>query len=107
MTARLGSTGNWPRPAVPRLPIPGSARRLPRPWNAARHSLQNMGHAVRLEDGRIRVSKDLIANLERTEVAHVGKAMAAERGLTFNAAKTGEYVAHLSARPSSRAAASP
>ena len=57
-----------------------------------RQSLVNMGHAVRLEDGRIRVSKDFIANLERTEVTRVGKAMAAERGLTFTAAKTGEYV---------------
>ncbi len=55
-------------------------------------SLVNMGHAARLEDGRIRVSKDFIANLERTEVTRVGKAMAAERGLTFTAAKTGEYV---------------
>jgi hypothetical protein len=55
-------------------------------------SLVNMGHAARLEDGRIRVSKDLIANLERTEWARVGKAMAAERGLKFTVAKTGEYV---------------
>src|SRR5882724_5250012 len=57
-----------------------------------RQSLVNMGHGVRLEDRRIRVSKDLIANLERTEVTRVGKAMAAERGLKFTAAKTGEYV---------------
>jgi hypothetical protein len=57
-----------------------------------RQNLVNMGHAVRLEDGRIRVSKDFVANLERTEVNRVGKAMAAERGLTFTAAKTGEYV---------------
>ena len=57
-----------------------------------RHSLLKMGHAVRLEDGRIRVSKDLVANLERTQVTRVGKVMAAERGLTFTAAKTGEYV---------------
>jgi hypothetical protein len=57
-----------------------------------RQSLVYMGHAVRLEDGRIRVSKDFVANLERTEVTRVGKAMAAERGLTFAAAKTGEYV---------------
>ena len=57
-----------------------------------RQSLVNMGHAVRLEDSRIRVSKDFIANLERTEVTRVGKAMAAERALTFTAAKTGEYV---------------
>ena len=51
-----------------------------------------MGHAVGLEDGRIRVSKDFVANLERTEVTRVCKAMAAGRGLTFTAAKTGEYV---------------
>jgi type IV secretory pathway VirD2 relaxase len=57
-----------------------------------RRSLVNMGHAVRLEDGRIRVSKDFIANLERTEVTRVGKAMAAERGLTFTPAKLGVHV---------------
>src|SRR5260370_14930157 len=57
-----------------------------------RQSLVNMGNAIRLEDGRIRVSKDFVANLERAEVNRVGRAMAAERGLTFTAAKTGEYV---------------
>jgi len=51
-----------------------------------------MGHATRLGDGRLRVSKDLIANLERIEVNRAGKAIAAERGLTFAPAKTGEYV---------------
>ena len=35
MTARLGSTGNWPRRAVPRWPIPVSAARSLRQWNAA------------------------------------------------------------------------
>ena len=43
-------------------------------------------------DGRVRTSKDFIANLERTEVTRVGKTMAAQRGLTFTTAKTGEYV---------------
>jgi hypothetical protein len=38
------------------------------------------------------VSKDIVANLERAEVIRVGKAMAAERGLKFTTAKTGEYV---------------
>jgi type IV secretory pathway VirD2 relaxase len=70
----------------------GFGREVTEAMERRRRSLLSMGHAVRLEDGRIRVSKDLIANLERTEVARVGKAMAAERGLTFNAAKTGEYV---------------
>jgi hypothetical protein len=35
---------------------------------------------------------DFIANLERAEVSRVGKTMAAERGLTFTTAKTGDYV---------------
>jgi type IV secretory pathway VirD2 relaxase len=70
----------------------GFGREVTEAMERRRQSLVNMGHAVRLEDGRIRVSKDFIANLERTEVTRVGKAMAAERGLTFTAAKTGEYV---------------
>ncbi len=57
-----------------------------------RQRLVDMGHAVRLEGGRIRVSKDFVASLARTEVNRVGAAMAAERGLTFTAATTGEYI---------------
>jgi type IV secretory pathway VirD2 relaxase len=70
----------------------GFGREVTKAMERRRQSLVNMGHTVQLKDGRIRVSKDLIANLERTEVTRVGKAMAAERGLTFTAAKTGEYV---------------
>ena len=70
----------------------GFGREVTEAMERRRQSLVNMGHAVRLEDGRIRVLKDFIANLERAEVTRVGKAMAAERGLTFTAAKTGEYV---------------
>jgi type IV secretory pathway VirD2 relaxase len=70
----------------------GFGREVTEAMERRRQSLVNMGHAVRPEGGRIRVSKDFIANLERTEVTRVGKAMAAERGLTFTAAKTGEYV---------------
>jgi type IV secretory pathway VirD2 relaxase len=70
----------------------GFGREVTEAMERRRQSLANMGHAVRLEDGRIGVSKDFIANLERTEVTRVGKAMAAERGLTFTAATTGEYV---------------
>jgi hypothetical protein len=83
----------------------GFGREVTEAMDRRKRSLVNMGQAVRLEDGRIRVSKDFIANLERAEVNRVGRAMAAERGLTFTAAKTGEYE-HLSAPPSSRAAAS-
>jgi type IV secretory pathway VirD2 relaxase len=70
----------------------GFGREVTEAMERRRQSLVEMGHAVRLEDGRIGVSKDFIANLERTEVNRVGKAMAAERGLTFTTAKIGEYV---------------
>ncbi|WP_247834842.1 DUF3363 domain-containing protein [Bradyrhizobium sp. 200] len=70
----------------------GFGREVTEAMERRKQSLVNMGHAARLEDGGIRVSKDFIANLERTEVTRVGKAMAAERGLKFTAAKTGEYV---------------
>jgi len=70
----------------------GFGREVTEAMERRRQNLLDMGHAVRLEDGRIRVSKDFVANLERTEVTRIGKAMAAERGLTFTAAKTAEYV---------------
>jgi hypothetical protein len=70
----------------------GFGREVIEAMERRRQSLVNMGHAIRREDGSIRVSKDLVANLERAEVSRVGKAMAAERGLTFTAAGSGEYV---------------
>jgi hypothetical protein len=70
----------------------GFGREVTEAMEQRRQSLVSMGHAVRLEDGRIRVSKDFIANLERTEVNRVGRAMAAERGPKLTTAKTGEYV---------------
>ena len=70
----------------------GFGREVSEAMDRRRQSLVTMGHAVRLDDGRIRASKDFIANLERAEVTRVGKTMAAERGLTFTTAKTGEYV---------------
>jgi type IV secretory pathway VirD2 relaxase len=73
----------------------GFGREVTEAMERRRQSLANMGHAVRLQDGRIGVSKDFIANLERAEVTRVGKAMAAERGLKFTAAKTGEYVSGM------------
>ena len=70
----------------------GFGREVTEAMERRRQSLVNMGHAVQLEEGRIRVPKNFIANLERVEVTRVGKAMAAERGLKFTAAKSGEYV---------------
>ena len=51
-----------------------------------------MGHATPLPDGGIRAPADMLSRLERAEVTRVGRAMATERGLTFQEAKTGEYV---------------
>jgi type IV secretory pathway VirD2 relaxase len=70
----------------------GFGREVSAAMDRRRQSLANMGHAVRMDDGRIRVPRDFIANLERTEIARVGRAMAGERGLTFQQAKAGEYV---------------
>jgi len=70
----------------------GFGREVSVAMDRRRQSLVNMGHAVRLEDGRIRVPRDFIANLERREIARVGRAIAGQRGLTFLQAKTGEYV---------------
>jgi type IV secretory pathway VirD2 relaxase len=70
----------------------GYGREVTDAMDRRKQTLVDMGHAVRLDDGRIRVPKDFIANLVRAEVSRVGKAMAAERGLTFTTAKTGEYV---------------
>ena len=70
----------------------GFGREVTEAMERRKQSLINMGHAVGLDNGGMRVSKNFIANLERAEVTRVGKAMAAERGLTFTTAKTGEYV---------------
>ena len=57
-----------------------------------KQALKDMGHATRLPNGGIRVPSDFIATLERTEVSRIGRAMAIERGLTFQEAKAGEYL---------------
>jgi hypothetical protein len=57
-----------------------------------RQSLADQGHAARLDDGRIRAPKDLIARLEATEINRVGRQMAAERGLAYEPSKPGKYV---------------
>jgi hypothetical protein len=70
----------------------GFGREVTHAMDRRKQTLVNMGHAIRLQGDRLRVSKDFIANLERTEVTRVGTAMAAERGLTFTIAKTDEFV---------------
>jgi hypothetical protein len=70
----------------------GFGREVSEAMERRRQSLVDQGHAVRLDDGRIRAPKDLIANLERSEVNRLGQEMAAARGRAFTTAKPGEYV---------------
>jgi Protein of unknown function (DUF3363) len=87
-TGRPGSTASWSRAAAHHLLTPGSADAMER----RKPALVDMGHASRLPGGGIRAPVDLLSRLERAEVTRAGQAMAAERGLTFQEAKTGEYV---------------
>jgi hypothetical protein len=57
-----------------------------------RQSLVDQGHAVRLENGNVRAPRDILARLEAIEVERVGRAMAAERGLSYSPSQPGEYV---------------
>nr|WP_292132048.1 DUF3363 domain-containing protein [Mesorhizobium sp.] len=70
----------------------GFGREVSEAMDRRRQSLVDMGHATRLDDGRIRASKDLLQRLVQAEVARVGRMMAAERGLSFMRAQTGEHV---------------
>ena len=55
-----------------------------RSWTGLRQPLPDGGASAR--------PADLLSRLERAEVTRVGRAMAAERGLAFKEAKTGDYV---------------
>jgi type IV secretory pathway VirD2 relaxase len=70
----------------------GFGREVADAMDRRQQALIDMGHAIKTEDGRFRMSKNLVANLESVEVARVGKALAAERGLKFTPSRTGQYV---------------
>ncbi|MFX6907606.1 DUF3363 domain-containing protein, partial [Acinetobacter baumannii] len=70
----------------------GFGREVSEAMERRRQSLVDQGLATRLDDGRIRAPKDPIARLEATEINRVGRQMAAERGLTYEPSKPGEYV---------------
>ena len=98
LEAQIGSDGaTWlDRELVSRSRTPlagaGFGRDVADAMDRRKQTLVDMGHASRLPDGGIRAPADLLSRLERAEVTRVGRAMAAERGLPFQEAKTGEYV---------------
>jgi hypothetical protein len=95
---QIGSDGaTWlDRELVSANPIPitggGFGREVADAIERRQQTLIDMGHAVRTKDGGLRMSKNLVANLEAAEVARVGRVLAAERGLNFTFSKIGEYV---------------
>ena len=54
--------------------------------------LMDRGHATDQGDGHVRAPKDLIQRLEAADIEHTGKALAAERGRTWQPAVPGNYV---------------
>ncbi len=83
----LASPNRTPLAAV------GFGREVSEAMERRRQSLVDQGHAVRLADGSVRAPQDLIARLERIEIARAGRDMAAARGMTFMPAESGDYVA--------------
>lgn len=98
LEAQAGSDGaTWlDREMISRSRTPlanaGFGREVRDVMERRKQALVDMGHASRLPDGGIRAPADLISRLERAEVTRAGRAMAAERSLTFQETKTSEYV---------------
>ncbi|MBI2742161.1 MAG: DUF3363 domain-containing protein, partial [Rhodospirillales bacterium] len=75
------------------LAVVGFGHEVSQAMERRRQSLVDQGHAVRLADSSVRAPRDLIARLERIEIARAGRDMAAARGMTYRPAETGDYVA--------------
>jgi hypothetical protein len=97
LKAQVGSDGaTWlDRELVSRTRTPlagaGFGRDVADAMERRKQVLVDMGHASRLPDGGIRAPADLLSRLERAEMVRVGRAIAAERGVTFQEAKIGAY----------------
>ena len=61
-------------------------------WDARKLALANMGYVRDVGGGQFRAPTGLISQLERAEIARVGKMFAAERGLTWQPSGTGDHV---------------
>ncbi|MFM9829429.1 MAG: DUF3363 domain-containing protein [Sphingomonas sp.] len=74
------------------MPHTGFGRDVRAAWEARKRALADMGYAEDRGHGQFRAPSDLIAQLERADINRVGKALAAERGLTRQPSAPGEYV---------------
>jgi type IV secretory pathway VirD2 relaxase len=57
-----------------------------------KRALASMGHVTDLGDGRVRAPRDLIQRLEAADIERAGKALAAERGLSWRLVVPGTHV---------------
>jgi len=84
------------RELVARTPTPlgttGFGRDVMHALDRRAERLVSMGHATVQTDGSFLLPRNLVATLEHQEVERVGQEMAKARGLTYQPAKTGEYV---------------
>jgi type IV secretory pathway VirD2 relaxase len=83
--------------ARPRTPLTeaGFGQQVRQAMERRKDTLLEQGLVWRAPDSSIRAPRDLVARLERQEIARVGPQMAAARGHTFQLAAVGE---HLSGR---------
>ncbi|MER8949911.1 DUF3363 domain-containing protein [Mesorhizobium sp. M0959] len=99
LDAQVGSDGaTWlDRELTAKIPVPlvrsGFGLDVDNALDRRASQLVSMGHAERdATSGTITFARDLVATLERQEVARVGKEMAAARGLTFAPVQPGNHV---------------
>jgi hypothetical protein len=57
-----------------------------------KQALVDMGHVTDLGGGHVRAPRDLVQRLEATAIERAGKALAAERGRTWQPVVRGNYV---------------
>ena len=57
-----------------------------------KQTLVSMGHVTDLGGGHVRAPKDLLQRLEAADIERTGKALAAERGRTWQPVVPGNYV---------------
>jgi type IV secretory pathway VirD2 relaxase len=79
-----------PQPTV--LSHEGFGQEVRAALDRRRRSLADMGHITGPDDGQVRAPKDLIQRLESGDIVRTGKALAAERGRTWQPAIPGNYV---------------
>ena len=67
-------------------------RQIPNLLERRKHELIRQGHTWRTPEGGLRARRDLLPALERQEIERVGRKLATERGLAFDAIEDGQAI---------------